>query len=82
MRDKQFYVYIMASGKRGTPYTGVTSDLISRVTQHKDHYFEDSFTARYNVTRLVWFEIHETAESPRSAARSRSKNGAARGRWR
>jgi putative endonuclease len=33
------------------------------VTQHKDHYFEDSFTARYNVTRLVWFEIHETAES-------------------
>lgn len=33
------------------------------MTQHKDHYFEDSFTARYNVTRLVWFEIHETAES-------------------
>ena len=63
MGDKQFYVYIMASGKRGTLYTGVTSDLISRVTQHKDHYFEDSFTARYNVTRLVWFEIHETAES-------------------
>ena len=33
------------------------------MTQHKDHCFEDSFTARYNVTRLVWFEIHETAES-------------------
>ena len=62
MGNKQFYVYIMASGKRGTIYTGVTSDLITRVIQHKEHYFEDSFTARYNVNLLVWFEVHGMAE--------------------
>jgi putative endonuclease len=60
---KQFYVYIMASGKRGTIYTGVTSDLLSRVIQHKEHHFPGSFTDRYNVNQLVWYEIHEGAET-------------------
>lgn len=63
MAEKQFYVYIMASQKRGTLYTGVTSDLSTRVTEHKEHYFPDSFTARYNVNQLVWFEVHDGAET-------------------
>ena len=37
-------------------YTGVTSDLLGRVYQHKNHLDKDSFTAKYNVTRLVYFE--------------------------
>jgi putative endonuclease len=61
--DKQFFVYMMASGKRGTIYTGVTSDLIGRVWQHRNHDIADSFTARYGVTQLVWFEEQGDAES-------------------
>ena len=61
--DKQFFVYMMASGKRGTIYTGVTSDLVVRVWQHRTHAIVDSFTARYGVTQLVWFEEHGNAEA-------------------
>ena len=53
---KQFFVYMMSNAKHGTLYVGVTSDLVGRVWQHKNHVFEDSFTARYNLTMLVWFE--------------------------
>jgi putative endonuclease len=60
--EKYFHVYMLASGKRGTIYVGVTSNLLSRVTQHKEHMFPKSFTAKYEVTRLVWFEAHESAE--------------------
>jgi putative endonuclease len=63
MGPKQFYVYMMASGRRGTIYIGVTSDLPSRVIQHKEHHFPGSFTDRYNVNQLVWFETHEGAET-------------------
>lgn len=55
MRDKQPMVYIMASPSR-TIYTGVTSDLYTRVWQHKYHENPDSFTARYNCNKLVYFE--------------------------
>ncbi len=50
---KQGYVYILANARR-TVYTGVTSDLESRIWQHKAHAHE-GFTKRYNVTKLVWF---------------------------
>ena len=53
---KQYYVYIMASRSR-TLYIGMTSDLAYRVAQHKQKRFADSFTAKYNVTRLVYFEV-------------------------
>ena len=59
---KQFYVYILASRYKGTFYVGVTSDLVSRVYQHKEQETE-GFTARHNVHRLVWFEEHSTAEA-------------------
>jgi putative endonuclease len=49
------FVYIMASAYRGTLYIGVTSNLIQRVHQHKEHTF-GGFTAEYEIDRLVWFE--------------------------
>jgi putative endonuclease len=49
------FVYLMASGPRGTLYVGVTSNLIQRVYQHKEGGVE-GFTERYAVKHLVWFE--------------------------
>jgi putative endonuclease len=60
--DRQPCVYILASGKRGTLYTGVTSNLTKRVWQHKNRIVE-GFTDRYNLHALVWFELHNTMES-------------------
>ena len=59
---KQPCVYILASKRNGTLYTGVTSDLVQRVWQHKNGVVE-GFTKRYGVHLLVWFEIHETMAS-------------------
>ena len=53
------YVYILCSQKNGTLYTGVTSDLAARIQEHKANHNPDSFTAKYDVTRLVWFERHD-----------------------
>jgi putative endonuclease len=54
------FVYILASRPRGTLYTGVTSDIIRRVHDHKSHAVP-GFTSRYGVDRLVWFETHVSA---------------------
>ncbi|WP_262028327.1 GIY-YIG nuclease family protein [Microvirga sp. Mcv34] len=53
-----FYVYILATRKDGPLYVGVTSDLNRRVFEHKTHAMP-GFTARYNVDRLVYFELFE-----------------------
>ena len=52
------YVYILASRKNGTLYTGVTSDLVKRIYQHKEKLL-GGFTAEYNVNLLVYYEVHE-----------------------
>jgi len=52
---KQYYVYILASKRNGTLYTGVTDNLKKRVTQHKEKVVE-GFTKKYEVDRLVYFE--------------------------
>jgi len=59
---KQFYVYILCNKHNGTLYTGVTSDLTNRVYEHKNNLVE-GFTKKYNIHRLVWYEIHESGES-------------------
>jgi putative endonuclease len=56
--SKTAYVYILASKKRGTLYTGVTSNLERRMYEHKHHLLE-GFTRKYDVTRLVWYEQGE-----------------------
>ena len=55
-------VYILASDKNGTLYTGVTSDLVRRIWEHKNGAHE-GFTKKYEVHTLVWYERHETMES-------------------
>ena len=59
---KQPAVYIMASRRNGTLYTGVTSNLVQRAQQHRESLI-DGFTARYGCKLLVWYEAHETMES-------------------
>ncbi|NLN38120.1 MAG: GIY-YIG nuclease family protein, partial [Smithella sp.] len=54
---KQPAVYILASKKNGTLYTGVTSDLIKRMWEHKNDLVE-GFSKRYGVHNLVWYELH------------------------
>ena len=52
----QYYVYILTNKNKNVLYTGVSNDLIRRVYEHKHHIDKDSFTARYSVTQLVYFE--------------------------
>ena len=54
----QFYVYILASGRHGTLYVGVTSDLVRRVWEHREK-LAPGFTRRYGATRLVYFELFD-----------------------
>ena len=56
---KVLIVYIMASMKGGTLYTGVSGNPAGRIWQHKNHVDPKSFTAQYRVERLVWYEVHE-----------------------
>jgi len=55
MRDKEYFVYILASKRGGTLYIGVTSDLAKRVYQHKSDQ-ADGFTKKYRVHDLVYYE--------------------------
>ena len=59
---RTFYVYILASCKNGTLYTGVTSNLPRRAWEHRES-VTPGFTSRYSVKRLVYVEEHTTAEA-------------------
>ena len=56
-----FYTYILASRPYGTLYTGSTDSLTKRMWEHQDK-LRPGFTAKYGVTRLVWFEAHDTRQ--------------------
>ena len=58
---KQYYVYILSS-LTGTLYTGMTNDLKRRVYQHK-HKLIEGFTSKYDVTRLVHYEITDSVQA-------------------
>jgi putative endonuclease len=60
--DKQPVTYILATERNGTLYVGVTSNLIARVWQHREHVV-DGFTKKYGMKKLVWYEPHETMEN-------------------
>ena len=60
--DFQPCVYLLASHRNGTLYTGVTSNLTARLTQHLTG-IARGFTSAYGVQRLVWFEVNDTMES-------------------
>ena len=54
--EKQFYIYILSSNNHNVLYTGITNDLIRRVYEHKNKIVQ-GFTAKYNVNKLVYYEI-------------------------
>ena len=60
--EKQPCVYLLASKRNGTLYAGVTSNLVKRVWEHKNDAVK-SFTSKYGVHILVWYEIHNSMES-------------------
>lgn len=53
--SKKGYLYILSSGRNGTLYVGVTSDLVKRIEEHRQKLVE-GFTKKYGVTNLVYFE--------------------------
>jgi len=56
-----YYVYIMATGYNGTFYVGMTSNLPRRIWEHKEGVV-DGFTKKYDVHRLVYFEMHSDVQ--------------------
>ena len=61
--SKGGFTYIMTNKNNTTLYVGVTSDIQSRVKEHKEKMYSKSFTARYNLDQLVYFEFHELIET-------------------
>jgi putative endonuclease len=57
MKERLYFVYILASRRNGTLYTGVTNDVLHRTWQHKNDLVA-GFTKKYGVHILVWFETH------------------------
>ena len=62
MNDKQYYVYILTTKKNTALYTGVTNNLLRRVREHKSDMVE-GFTKRYNVHKLVYYEVADNVLS-------------------
>ncbi len=60
--NREYYVYIMASAKNGTIYTGVTGNIQCRVQHHKDGLVK-GFTQKYAVKNLVYYEITNSVEA-------------------
>jgi putative endonuclease len=73
--ERQFYVYIMTNKNHTVLYTGITNDLKRRVYEHKQKLVE-GFTKRYNVTKLVCFEVFSDAYN--AIAREKQIKGGSR----
>ena len=57
--NKGGYVYMMANVHRNVLYVGVTSDISGRAYEHKNHILKNSFTDKYNVESLVYYELFD-----------------------
>ena len=69
----QYYVYILSNDHKNVIYTGVTNDLVRRMYEHKKHLDKGSFTSKYNVENLVYFE--ETTDVESALAREKQIKG-------
>ena len=58
-KEHCYYVYILASKRNGTLYIGVTNNLFNRTFQHKLKEDSNSFTVKYNIDKLVYFETYQ-----------------------
>ena len=58
---QEYYVYILASKKNGTLYVGMTEDIGKRTVRHKGRRANE-FTAKYDVLKLVYYEMHNSLE--------------------
>lgn len=73
--ERQYYIYILANRWNTVTYTGVTNDLVRRAYEHREHLIP-GFTARYAVTKLVYYE---TTDNPEAAiAREKQLKGGSR----
>ena len=70
--NKPGYLYLMASGRNGTTYLGVTSDLLKRVWQHRNGVI-DSFSKKYGCTLLVWYEAFDDIQQARQREQQMKK---------
>ncbi|MBU2250039.1 GIY-YIG nuclease family protein, partial [Patescibacteria group bacterium] len=59
MKKHIYYTYILTNKRNGTLYIGVTNDLLNRSFQHKLKQNSNSFTAKYNIDKLVYFEEYQ-----------------------
>ena len=75
MIQKKGYVYILANITNRVLYTGVTSNLVKRVYEHKQHLVE-GFTAKYNIEKLVYFEMYDDINQ--AIAREKQLKGGSR----
>jgi putative endonuclease len=62
MTHREYFVYILSNRHHTVFYTGLTNELEQRVEQNKKKYIPKSFTARYNICKLLWFEAHNYLE--------------------
>ena len=60
-KDHSYFVYIMASKRNGTLYTGVTNDIFRRANEHA-HGIGGAFTKRYRCKILVWYQSYQSVE--------------------
>jgi len=60
--DWEYFVYIMANQRHTVLYVGMTSGLPGRVKEHKEKRFKKSFSAKYNIDKLVHYEIYNNVE--------------------
>jgi putative endonuclease len=58
---RQSYVYIITNRRNGTLYTGVTSDILKRIWEHKQG-IVDGFSQKHSLKLLVWYEVHSEIE--------------------
>ena len=59
MQDQKYYIYIATNKNNTVLYTGVTKSLIKREEEHKRKLNKDSFTAKYNINKIVYYEVFD-----------------------